>query len=187
MRHRRERLRRRLVLGAGTALALVLGIALPSAQAHAFLTGSNPADGAVLDTAPNQLVLSFSESVVLTGMRVSVTDGGGHDLPAGEPRLVDAVGVERDATPGSGASTAADPGATTSEGGSEAPVSVAVDLPPLDRGTYRVSWVTVSSDDLHRASGVLVFGVQTTVTAAGWVASARPPTRWSPVSSGRAL
>ena len=41
----------------------------------------------------------------------------------------------------------------------EEPVEVVATLPTLQRSSYRVSWETLSSDDLHRTSGVLVFGV----------------------------
>ena len=166
---------RRLALGAAAALALGMSVGAPSAQAHAFLTGSNPADGAVLDVAPAQLVLHFSESVVLTGMRVSVVDASGQEVSVGQPRLVGAAN-DRVST------DASKPAAGAASSDTEAPMSIAVDLPHLDRGSYRVSWATVSSDDLHRTAGVLVFGIQTTVTAAGWVESAPGPTesalRW---------
>ncbi|KJY46271.1 hypothetical protein VR46_10030, partial [Streptomyces sp. NRRL S-444] len=42
--------------------ALVLGGAAP-ALAHAGLSGSDPADGAVLNAAPKQVTLTFTESV----------------------------------------------------------------------------------------------------------------------------
>ncbi len=175
MRHRRTRLLSRLVLAAGAASVLVLGIGMPNAQAHAFLTRSNPADGAVLETAPTRLVLDFSESVVLTGMRVSVVDGAGRELSVGEPRLVDIADGGTDTTTSPRTTTTEAPAEASVGAEREAPASVAVDLPPLDRGAYRVSWATVSSDDLHRTAGVLVFGIQTTVTAAGWVESAPAP------------
>ena len=48
-------------------------------------------------------------------------------------------------------------------------------LPTLHRSSYRVSWETLSSDDLHRTSGVLVFGVGQAVTAGGLDEPAPPP------------
>ena len=36
---------------------------------------------------------------------------------------------------------------------------MAVALPDLPRGTYRVAWKTLSADDMHQASGVLAFGI----------------------------
>ncbi|MEP6798218.1 MAG: copper resistance protein CopC [Lapillicoccus sp.] len=143
-----------LTLGLVVIAASVTGLlAAPAASAHAYLTSSNPADGAVLDQAPGQLVLDFSESVVLPAMTVTVADGEGHRVAVGAPTLV----VAPSASAG---------------GDTEAPVSVQVSLPHLAKGSYRISWETVSSDDLHRAAGVLVFGVQTTVVPQGWVESA---------------
>ncbi len=143
-----------LTLGLVVLAASVTGVlAAPAASAHAYLTSSNPADGAVLEEAPGQLVLDYSESVVLPAMTVKVVDGEGHPVTVGAPTLVAA--------------------ASGSAGGdTEAPVSVHVTLPHLAKGSYRISWETVSSDDLHRAAGVLVFGVQTTVVPQGWVESA---------------
>ncbi|MGB8651311.1 MAG: copper resistance protein CopC [Mycobacteriales bacterium] len=127
--------------------ALGLFVVLPAvpASAHAFLTDSFPADGAVLATAPPQLRLHFSESVVLSSVHLDVVDAeGGHHTPS-SPHLV-----------------AAEPGGTT-----EDPVQVVASLPALPRGAYRVSWQTLSTDDLHSTSGVLVFGIGHAVSAVG--------------------
>ncbi|MEP7332476.1 MAG: copper resistance protein CopC, partial [Terracoccus sp.] len=143
-----------LTLGLVAFAASVTGVlAAPAASAHAYLTSSNPADGAVLQEAPGRFVLDFSESIVLPAMTVTVVDGEGHRVTVGAPTLVAAASA-------------------SSGGDTEAPVSVEVTLPHLAKGSYRVSWETVSSDDLHRAAGVLVFGVQTTVVPQGWVESA---------------
>jgi len=130
-------------------VALLLGlatVAVPAgtAQAHAFLAGSSPADGQVLAEPPTQLRLQFSESVVLSTVLIDVVDPDGHHLAPTAVRLEggDAGDLER-------------------------PVEVVADLPALGRGAYRVSWETLSSDDLHPTSGVLVFGVGTAVTAGG--------------------
>ncbi len=143
-------------------VALLAGGVLfaPSAGAHAYLTGSNPADGAALEQAPHELLLHFSESVVLSALKVDLVDSSGQHLDLGAPRLVDP-------------SDAADPGAAgAGPVDTEEPVSISLALPELDAGSYRVSWETISSDDLHRAAGVLVFGVRTIVTATGWVETA---------------
>lgn len=148
---------RRLLATIGLVLlvASVTGVLLaPAASAHAYLTSSNPADGAVLDQAPGRLVLDFSESVVLPALTLTVVDGDGHPVAVGPPTLVEA---------------------TSPAAGTESPVSVQVSLPHLVKGSYRISWETVSSDDLHRAAGVLVFGIRTTVVPRGWVESAPDP------------
>ena len=133
----------------------------PGAQAHAFLARSNPADGQVLAAAPAQLRLGFSESVVLAATQIDVVDGSGrHITPSG---LTLAAQGDQDAAD-------ANAGQDTEE-----PVEVVAALPTLGRGSYRISWETLSSDDLHRTSGVLVFGVGQTVTAGGLDQPAPPP------------
>jgi copper transport protein len=130
-----------LVAVAGAALA---GPA-PTAQAHAFLAASNPADGQVLAASPSALRLDFSESVVLGATKIDIVNGAGrHITPTGLKLL-----------------TRGDAGDT------ETPVEVVATLPNLAHSSYRVSWETLSSDDLHSTRGVLVFGVGQTVTAGG--------------------
>lgn len=133
----------------GRLLALCLMVVLAvlgsagTAQAHAFLAGSNPADGQVLAAAPRELTLSFSESVALDATRIDVTDGTGRHVPVTQLHLV----------------------SSSEDGDAEEPVQVVAALPELGRGTYRISWETLSSDDLHRTNGVIVFGVQQQVAA----------------------
>ncbi len=128
-----------------TALAgLVLTIVAGPASAHAFLVASNPSDGAVLAKAPSALRLDFSESVVLGATAITVTDSAGHSFDPTSLRLVTGRGTEE-------------------------PAHVVADLPALRRSAYRVSWRTLSSDDLHATSGVLVFGVEAAVTATPFV------------------
>lgn len=124
-------------------LLLLLAVGTPSASAHAYLESSNPADGATLDAAPGELRLGFSEHVVLNATRITVVDGAGRHLPVTGLRLV-----------------------TEDPGDTEEPAEIVGHLPSLSHGTYRVSWQTLSSDDLHRTSGLLVFGVRTQVRAA---------------------
>ncbi len=54
--------------------AVVLGWSLP-AQAHTALVSSDPADGARLDAAPNQVVLTFSEELKEPVEAVVAVDG----------------------------------------------------------------------------------------------------------------
>ena len=166
-RHRRSRnrvtrqlLARRLVLPMIlTALAGVLLPGVGPASAHAFLVSSNPVDGQVLDTAPTELRLRLSESVLLGSTSVTVVGGSvRHELT--DLRLVRA-GSPGD--PGPGTREATSQGAVNGE----APVELVASLPPLERGSYRVSLETVSADDLHRTAAVLVFGIQQQVSAAG--------------------
>ncbi len=64
-------------------IALLVVAALPAtAAAHATLTGTEPARGGQLDTAPTRVVLAFSESVSEGDVRVF--DGRGREIQLGE-------------------------------------------------------------------------------------------------------
>ncbi|HEY0693975.1 MAG TPA: copper resistance protein CopC [Kribbella sp.] len=112
-----------------------------AASAHAFLTSSSPADGAALAAPPAQLRLDFSETVVLAATQLELVGEGGQHYPVTNLRI-------------------------EGEGGEE-PSQLLGTLPSLPRGAYRLSWQTLSADDLHRTAGVLVFGVGREVAAAG--------------------
>jgi copper transport protein len=64
------------------AAAAAVGIVLDggTASAHAQLLSIDPADGEVLDVAPAQVVLTFSEPVSLTGGSVRVLDDDANDV-----------------------------------------------------------------------------------------------------------
>lgn len=76
---------------AATGLALaVMVLAIPSAaRAHARLVASDPPGGATLETAPGQVVLTFSERIETTFAGVQVFDPGGQRVEAGEALVVD--------------------------------------------------------------------------------------------------
>ncbi|MCI0384785.1 copper resistance protein CopC [Streptomyces sp. CNQ085] len=114
----------------GLLTALLLGGAAPAA-AHATLTGSDPARGAVVERAPRQVTLTFSESVSLAddAIRVLAPDGGRVDT--GEPLDLSADGEVRHGT-------------GLREG--------------LPEGTYTVVWKAVSADG-HPVSGAFTFSV----------------------------
>jgi methionine-rich copper-binding protein CopC len=141
---------------------VLLGPAAP-AGAHAFLVASSPGDGEVLTAAPRQVRLDFSESVQLGAARVEVSDGRGRIVTLTGLRLVPrgAAGEGEVGEPVRGPEPRAAVGAT------EQPVSLVAELPELPRGAYRLSWETVSSDDLHRAAGAFAFGIGDAVTPVG--------------------
>ncbi len=115
-------LRPRRVIGVlVAAAALVILLPAAPASAHAFLTDSNPADGAVYTSAPRTLRLEFSESVVIAATRIDIVDSSGHHYAPRAMRLVHS---------GSADST-------------EEPAQVVSDLPPLPRSAYRVNWATL--------------------------------------------
>jgi copper transport protein len=58
------------------------------ASAHAALTGSDPAQGAVVDKAPAQVSLTFSEQVSMNGDALRVLDPKGTRVDTGKPSNV---------------------------------------------------------------------------------------------------
>ncbi|MFI8089000.1 copper resistance CopC/CopD family protein [Streptomyces sp. NPDC086080] len=94
--------------------ALLAGAA--PASAHAALTGSDPERGAVVDTAPTQVSLTFSEQIAVSDDAVRVLDPQGQRVDKGDP---------------------ANPSGTT--------YSVRL-LSGLPDGTYTVAYQVVSAD-----------------------------------------
>ncbi|MGW5635138.1 copper resistance CopC/CopD family protein [Streptomyces sp. NPDC003832] len=103
-----------MLLGAVLVL-LVLGGA-GTASAHAALSGTDPADGSVLPTAPRQLTLTFTESVGLLDDSVRVVGPDGRRLTLGDAEHA-----------GKSAARVTLPRA-------------------MDEGTYTVAWRVVSAD-----------------------------------------
>lgn len=82
--------RRRLGLAAAAAalgLALAAGTAVAPASAHDELVSSTPAGGDALDTAPAELVLTYSDNILEVGIEMSVTDAAGTEYVADEPTV----------------------------------------------------------------------------------------------------
>ncbi|SBT42535.1 copper resistance CopC family protein [Micromonospora narathiwatensis] len=138
------------LLAALTVAGLTVLLGPTPAQAHAYLLRSAPSDGAVLDRAPETLVLAFTEHVELSAARITLVDGDGRHW------AVNGLALRGE-----------DGGPAAPDAGSEEPVTLVAGLPALPPNTYHVSWRTLSSDDLHTTSGTLVFGVGRPVTAAG--------------------
>ncbi|MER5357359.1 copper resistance protein CopC [Streptomyces sp. NPDC002785] len=117
----------------GTVFGLLLGGAGP-ASAHAALTGSDPQDGAVVATAPQEIRLTFSESVALGDDSIRVLDPSGKRADTGvAPRDLQC--------------------------GSSMKYSVPLNT-GLPAGTYTVAWQAVSADS-HPVSGAFTFSVGT--------------------------
>ncbi|MCG7204087.1 copper resistance protein CopC [Streptomyces arenae] len=114
----------------GTLLAaLFLGSAAP-ASAHAALRGSDPADGAVLKSAPTSVTLTFTESVGLLDDSFRVYDPTNHRVTTGD-----------------------------AEHGPAGSDTARITFPKrLGTGTYTVAWRIVSADS-HPVSGALTFSV----------------------------
>ncbi len=117
-------------LAAGVAVVIVLTVAWASpAAAHAELQSTEPIGGAVLEQAPQQVTLSFSEAVVASADSIRVYDGDGDRLDIGRP---------------------AHPEGRSSD--------VAASLPALDDGAYIVTWRVISADS-HPVHGAFTFRV----------------------------
>ncbi|MGR4881726.1 copper resistance CopC/CopD family protein [Streptomyces sp. LARHCF249] len=120
----------RLVLVLAALLATLFTAATP-ASAHAALTASDPADGAVVATAPAQVTLSFSEQVALGDDSIRVLDPQGKRVDTGELRDMCSGNTIR-------YGTALHSG--------------------LPNGTYTVAWQAVSADS-HPISGAFTFSI----------------------------
>jgi len=131
------------------ALAAWLLATGPAAGAHAMLRSSSPAVGAALTRAPRQVVITFTEAPEPALSTIHVFDVHGRTVS----------------------------GATTAVMGN--PLQLRVPLRGLARGTYTVSWRTVSHDDGHIASGTFTFALNGRRTGTG---AARAPASPSPPS-----
>ncbi|MFI6933560.1 copper resistance CopC/CopD family protein [Streptomyces sp. NPDC050287] len=78
---------RTLVLLLLAAAGLLLTTAAP-ASAHAALTGSDPQQGVVVDKAPTQVTLTFSEQVSTSADSLRVLDPKGKPVQSGKPSNV---------------------------------------------------------------------------------------------------
>ncbi|MFB8380920.1 copper resistance CopC/CopD family protein [Streptomyces rubiginosohelvolus] len=116
-------------------VSLVFGLLLAGAgpaSAHAALTGSDPADGAVVDTAPKEVTLSFSEAIAVGDDSIRVLDPSG--------KRADTEAEPEDLSEGS----------TVRYG-----VALHSGLPD---GTYTVAWQAISADS-HPISGAFTFSI----------------------------
>ncbi|MCB5911557.1 copper resistance CopC/CopD family protein [Streptomyces pinistramenti] len=120
----------RLLVVVAALFGVLFGGAAP-AFAHAALTGSTPAQGAVVDHAPEQVALSFSEGVAMSDDSIRVLDPKGKRVDRG--KLRDLCSGET--------------------------VKYGTGLPPgLPDGTYTVAWQAISADS-HPVSGAFTFSV----------------------------
>ncbi|MFI9627515.1 copper resistance CopC/CopD family protein [Streptomyces sp. NPDC052042] len=115
----------------GLVFGLLLGAAGP-ALAHAALTGSDPQDGAVVDTAPRKITLTFSEKVAFGDDSVRILDPSGERADTGTAPRDLKCGSDREY---------------------EVPLRTG-----LSNGTYTVAWQAVSADS-HPISGAFTFSI----------------------------
>jgi copper transport protein len=100
------------------------------AGAHALVRRSSPADGALLSKPPADVVITFTEAPDPPLSKIEVLDEHGRSVVSGAAR----------ASPAD-------------------PRTLIVDLRPLDKGVYTVTWRTVSRVDGHVTGGSFTFGV----------------------------
>lgn len=113
-----------------TAVLLLSFWYVQTAAAHAVPVSSAPLPNAILDEAPDELVIFFNEPVVPQFGRIRLLTQAGQPLDVGptEPR------GDNNRTLG-------------------------ITLPPLAEGAYLVSWQVLSAVDGHTTSGTFSFGV----------------------------
>lgn len=130
------------------ALIVAFVIVRPTASAaHAGLRLSDPIEGVTLGDSPSIIRLSFSEAPEPALSSVRVLDPSGGAHQLGSARRApDDV------------------------------LSLLVNVRPLERGVYIVSWRTVSAQDGHVSTGAYAFGVRMPVTGKPPAATAAPPT-----------
>jgi copper transport protein len=118
------------MIAAAAGLVMALSLGSSPADAHALPVSSEPGDGAQLDSAPSELVISFTEPPELSVSRVDLFDAAGETHPVGE--------------------------LTTVPGDSR---SLLIPVEPLPEGAYTVSWRVVSKVDGHPTAGAFAFGL----------------------------
>ena len=105
-------------------------VAAGSAFAHAEYQSSAPQSDATVKPAPAEVSITFSEEVNPSLSLIVVDDAGGAQVDKGDSHIV----------------------------GGDAK-QLAVDLKPLQAGTYMVLWTSVAADDGHKLTGKFKFTV----------------------------
>jgi len=129
--------RRWNVLVVTAAAGLLIGLTAAPAGAHAEKLSSDPADGAVLQTAPNAITIHFSEPPDVSLSKIEVWDAGGVTMPAGDLSAQPNNGLRLDLPNG------------------------------LPTGGYTVVWNVISATDGHATAGTITFGVGAAPPSAG--------------------
>jgi len=110
--------------------AILVALALPNAVfAHAFPRSSMPPVGATLKTAPEAVVITFTEALEPRFSSIQVTDASGARVDTGDLHTVDGDAHR-----------------------------VAVGLKTLAAGTYKVTW-HATSVDTHKTEGSFTFTI----------------------------
>lgn len=132
----RPRMRAFSALLAAFAVASVFALTAPRVSAHAEYESSTPARGAVLASAPAEVLITFDSDIAISGLSIEVTDSAGTSVTSGE--------ASRNAS-------------------NHARAQVAV-VSGIDDGRYVVRWTNVSLEDGDDAEGAFSFYVGTEPT-----------------------
>jgi copper transport protein len=119
----------RILIACLIALTLT-GLAVRTASAHAYLLRSEPASGALLGQAPDQVKLWFDEPVELEFSQVQVIDANHARVDLGKLQYL-----------------------------ANDHQAISAQLKPLPDGTYSVIWRVLSAADGHVTTGVFPFSV----------------------------
>ena len=133
--------------------ALALAGAGAKAEAHALLASSVPAAGALVDTPPPSVTLTFTETPDPALSVVHVIDSRGAPVERGKAHPV--------------------PGQRQ---------TLALDMSKLGTGVYTVTWRTTSSVDGHTTGGSFSFGVGVAPSKVATTAGAPRTPRPSPLA-----
>ena len=109
---------------------VLLALAAPAAEAHAFLDHAVPAVGATIPAAPKQVQMVFTQGLEPSFSGATMIGADGQTVATGAPVF--------------------DP---------QNPMQMVLNLPPLAPGQYKVSWHVVSVDT-HRTQGSFNFTVE---------------------------
>jgi methionine-rich copper-binding protein CopC len=69
------------------ALILLIPLATTAARAHAFLDHASPLVGSTVQTAPSEVVLTFTQNLEASFSTVTVTDPSGASVAQGKPQI----------------------------------------------------------------------------------------------------
>lgn len=105
-------------------------LTLQSASAHANLASSDPTPNSELETAPDRVIIWFTEPIEPTLSSIRVLDATGQQVDEGNS-VVDDLN----------------------------PLVMSVGLGDVSDGTYTVAWSNVSTIDGHRVRGSFIFAV----------------------------
>lgn len=131
-------------------MGLWLTVAVGNAMAHAVPVITSPLANELLDQAPERLSIRFSEPVVPGLSQIRLLTQLGQEVETSAPKATDAEKRTLEVT-----------------------------LPPLNDGSYLVSWQALSAVDGHTTSGTFSFGVG--VSSLSVTASATPTITVSPL------